>query len=274
MSREITKKGQRTLAWLLDFALVAVMAVLLGILTFHRISALLTDVPELGIRSAWELFSSRGQVLESAEGLGREMWDSALGYVQQAFAVLVVCTFVYQFATLALVGRTLGKAVVGLRVATVRPERSRRHAAAVRAAVTTVADVACFAVACCLLLAGQFSLSVLCWCLAVVLFWCNALPVALGPGRSAADLLAGTAVVGIQLPQAVTQKAARATQAASQAATQAADLGRATTQGGRKVWEGVRRAADSDVSRATADRGRAALNQARSRWDQRRFPQE
>jgi uncharacterized RDD family membrane protein YckC len=266
------------LAWLVDFALVLTVAVLLGVFTFDRIGLLLTDVPVLGIHGGWQLLTSRGQVPGSVEGLGLSVWHSAVLDVQEAFLALVLCTFAYQFGMLALTGRTLGKAVAGLRVTAVGPGRIGRRGRAVRAAVTTVADVACFAVACCLLAAGQISLSVLCWCLAVVLFWCNALSAVLGPGRSVADRLAGTVVVGVQLPQAVVQTAAQAAQATSQAAVQAAaqaaDFGRATAQGGRKAWEGVRQAADSDASRAAVDKGRAALDQARSRWAQRRRPKE
>ncbi|MET9757454.1 hypothetical protein ABZ016_00115 [Streptomyces sp. NPDC006372] len=68
-----------------------------------------------------------------------------------------------------------------------------------RAAVTTAADVAVYAVACVLLVEGQVVLSVLVWAVAVLLFLLNALPV-LSPGRrSLADRVAGTSVTGIGL---------------------------------------------------------------------------
>ncbi|MFJ2015833.1 hypothetical protein [Streptomyces nodosus] len=105
-------------------------------------------------------------------------------------------------AVLALTGCTLSKALTGLRVAPraplppgpgpARKEASRR--AALRAAVTTTADVAVYALACVLLVEGEFLLSTLVWAVAVVVFFLNALPVLLPGRRSLADRVAGTAV--------------------------------------------------------------------------------
>ncbi|MEU3935510.1 hypothetical protein AB0E85_26270 [Streptomyces sp. NPDC029044] len=96
--------------------------------------------------------------------------------------------------------RTIGKALTGLKVTANLPRRVR---AARRAAVTTAADIAVYAVACVLLVEGQVVLSVLVWGVAVVLFLTNALPV-LSPGRrSLADRVAGTAVTGIGVSRPV-----------------------------------------------------------------------
>ncbi|MGX5209287.1 RDD family protein [Streptomyces violaceus] len=192
-------KLRRAVAWFVDFALVVALASALAVLTFHRISALVTDVPELAARGGLDLLTSRGDMLEASQDLGLSLWNKSVLYVEQAFGLLVLTVFLYQWACLALAGRTVGKALVGLKVS---PRLGRR--AVRRAAVTTAADVAVYAVACVLLVEGQVVLSVLVWAVAVVLFLLNALPV-LSPGRrSLADRVAGTAVssVGFSTPVA------------------------------------------------------------------------
>ncbi|MFI5682502.1 RDD family protein [Streptomyces sp. NPDC051636] len=184
-------KLRRTLAWFIDFALVLAAASVLAVLTFHRISALVTDVPELATRGGFDLLTSRGDVLDASADLGLSLWDKAVLDVEEAFAALVLVTFLYQWSCLALLGRTVGKGLLGLQVT----PRLSRHAAR-RAAVTTAADVAVYAVACVLLIEGQFLLSILVWTLAVVLFLVNALPVLSPSRRSLADRLAGTSVSG------------------------------------------------------------------------------
>jgi uncharacterized RDD family membrane protein YckC len=193
-------KLRRATAWVVDFALVVALASALAVLTFHRVSALVTDVPELATRGGFDLLTSRGDVLDASQDLGLSLWNKSVLYVEQAFGLLVLTVFLYQWACLALAGRTLGKAVVGLKVT---PNLPRKVRAARRAAVTTAADVAVYAVACVLLVEGQVVLSVLVWAVAVVLFLLNALPV-LSPGRrSLADRVAGTAVTGIGLSRPV-----------------------------------------------------------------------
>ncbi|AZM62704.1 MULTISPECIES: RDD family protein [unclassified Streptomyces] len=187
-------KFRRVLAWFIDFALVVALASALAVLTFNRISALVTDVPELAARSGFDLLTSRGDVVDASENLGLSLWNKSVLYVEQAFGLLIVATFLYQWACLALAGRTIGKALTGLKITPRLPGR-----AAVRAAVTTATDVAVYAVACVLLVEGQIALSVLVWVIAVALFLFNALPV-LGPARrSLADRMAGTTVTGISL---------------------------------------------------------------------------
>ncbi|KOV98332.1 RDD domain-containing protein [Streptomyces sp. NRRL B-1140] len=193
-------KLRRALAWFVDFALVVALASALAVLTFHRVSALVTDVPELATRGGFDLLTSRGDVLDASQDLGLSLWDKSVLYVEQAFGLLVLTVFLYQWACLSLAGRTVGKALVGLKVTTDSPRRVR---AARRAAVTTAADVAVYAVACVLLVEGQVVLSVLVWAVAVVLFLLNALPV-LSPGRrSLADRCAGTSVTGIGIGRPV-----------------------------------------------------------------------
>ncbi|MET8243391.1 RDD family protein [Streptomyces sp. NPDC005202] len=187
-------KLRRAVAWFIDFALVVAAASALAVLTFHRMSALVTDVPELATRSGFDLITSRGDVISASEHLGLSLWDKAVLYVEEAFGLLTLVTFLYQWACLALVGRTLGQGLLGLKVTPSLPRR-----AALRAAVTTTADVAVYAVARVLLIEGQFLLSVLVWAVAVAVFFLNALPVLFPGRRSLADRLADTAVTGLGL---------------------------------------------------------------------------
>lgn len=59
-------KLRRITAWFIDFALVAAAAALLAVLTFHRITALVTDVPELATKGGLGLVTSRGDVIGAA----------------------------------------------------------------------------------------------------------------------------------------------------------------------------------------------------------------
>jgi len=189
-------KLRRATAWFIDFALVVAVATALAVFTFHRISALVTDVPELATRGGFDLLVSRGDVISASEHVGLSLWNKTVRYVEEAFGLLVLVTFLYQWASLALVGRTVGKGLLGLKVTPSRPRR-----AALRAAVTTTADIALYAVACVLLVEGEAVLSVLVWAVAVVVFFLNALPVLSPSRRSLADRLAGTEVTGFGIDQ-------------------------------------------------------------------------
>jgi hypothetical protein len=186
----------RLCAWALDFAVVVTVAVLLGWLTFERISAELTSVTALAGTGVWEVVTSDGDLVGAGRGVGESLWRSAVSAVWQAFAMLVVFTFAYHFVSLALMGRTPGQALTALCVERHgagggRPTRGR---AATRAAVVTLADVGWYALACCLLVGGAVGLSVLCWIVAVAFFALNAGLALVGPRRSLADWLAGTTV--------------------------------------------------------------------------------
>ncbi|WP_328596489.1 RDD family protein, partial [Streptomyces apricus] len=187
--------GRRVVAWAVDFALVLVAAYLLALLTFHRIAELLTDVPGLSALGGWELLGADGDARHRAGQLALSLWQQVVLLVVEAFVLLVMGTFVYHWAALALTGRTLGKKLLGLGVA---PRTGR--AAALRAAVTTVTDVGCFALACCLLVAGALVMAVAVWALAVALFWANALAALSPRGRTLADRIAGTCVVRVPPP--------------------------------------------------------------------------
>ncbi|WP_239590262.1 RDD family protein [Streptomyces aureoverticillatus] len=176
-------------AWLIDFALVVAAAWLLAVLTFNRIGTLITDVPELVTKGSWQFVKSGGDAQGATDDLVDSLWRDAVGYIQQGFLALVLVTFLYQWLTLNFTGRTLGKAVMGLRVTP-----NTRSRTALRAAVTTAADVAVYSLACCMLVQGWIFLSVICWIAAVALFTLNALPVFSRSSRSLADRVAGTSV--------------------------------------------------------------------------------
>ncbi|MPY62771.1 hypothetical protein FNH08_38175 [Streptomyces spongiae] len=201
------------MAWFIDFGLVVALASALATLTFQRIAALVTDVPELATKSGFDLLSSRGDVVDASEDLGGSLWNEAVLYVEQAFGLLVMATFLYQWACLALAGRTVGKGLLGMKVTPARPGRT-----ALRAAVTTTADVAVYAAACVLLIEGQFVLSVLVWAVAVVLFLLNALPVFSPSRRSLADRVAGTTITCLGLSTLAATPPARTSSVSSSAA--------------------------------------------------------
>ncbi|MFD8203372.1 RDD family protein [Streptomyces sp. NPDC059701] len=266
--------SRRIMAWLIDFALVVAVAVLLASFTFHRISALMTDTTELVGSSAWEVLTSGGQPLDVPEQVWDDIWGSAVSAVQQAFVALVLITFAYHFTALVLTNRTVGKLLLGLRVSPTQPGVLGPRRAAIRAGVTTLADVGCFAVACFVLISGSFALSVLCWMVAVAVFWANGVPALRGRRLSLADRLAGTTVGNITLPQPDWG-------AARQGVRQTMDLGRTRVRGGRAAWENavqsaqdsrqriaghetVRRVVDSELHRAAADKGRAAFDRAKA----------
>ncbi|MFI9461686.1 RDD family protein [Streptomyces xiamenensis] len=209
-------RTRRLLAWLLDFTVILAVAALLGWLTFNRISAKLTGVPGLVGVSAWQLATSGGDLVGAGQGVGTSLWRSSVRAVWQGFAGLVLFAFAYRFASLALMGRTPGQALLGLRVVNRRDgQRPARSAAAGRAAAGSLVDVGWYALACCLLVGGAIGLSVLCWILAVAVFLLHALLTLAGSRRSLADRPSGTVVtsafrlqpVWTRLPDALRRRA-------------------------------------------------------------------
>ncbi|GAB2907693.1 hypothetical protein GCM10022245_49120 [Streptomyces mayteni] len=188
-------RTRRICAWLVDYAVVVLVAVQLAVFTFHRISAQLTDATGLAGTTAWEVVTSDGDLVGAGRDVGESVWWSAVAAVWQAFAALVVLTFVYHFVSLALAGRTPGQALLALSVVPRGGEgRPGPRRSAVRAAVVTAADVGWYALACCLLVGGAGTLSVLCWTVAVLCFALNAWLALAGSRRSLADRLSGTTV--------------------------------------------------------------------------------
>ncbi|XVQ08408.1 RDD family protein [Spirillospora sp. CA-255316] len=214
--------GRRTAAWGIDFALVVVLAVALGSWTWTRTTELITNVPALAQESAWQVLTSRGDVKGASVDFGLSLWNTATSYVVQAFAALVLIVFVYHFAALAWKGRTVGKLVLDLRVQPHRRARLGKGQALLRAGAATLTDIGLYALACCLLLEGLFVLSVLCWAIAVAVFWANALPLLFPGRRTLHDRMAGTHVARAHLYRAAAAQAVHGGQRAVQGARQGA----------------------------------------------------
>ncbi len=119
------------------------------------------------------------------------LWDTSVLCVQQAFGLLDVTPFLYRWACRALAGRTVRKGLTGLWIT---PRVSGR--AALRAAVSTAADVAVYAVARVLPVEGEVLLSMLVWAVAVALLLVNALSVPGPARRPLADRVAATSATG------------------------------------------------------------------------------
>lgn len=209
---------RRLAAWTIDVLVVAALVGLVGTVTYHRLA---DYVASLGTRLAavgvWDLLISRGDLTGIAATTARSAWDGAVSIVIQGFIALVVLQWLYQFAALVWTGRTLGKAVLGLRVHAASGDRrvglSRSWR---RATVTTVCESGVYSLACVLLLTGRFFVSFLCWLAAVALLAANGLTMLAGRRRrSLADLLGGTVVERGALLRTAAQAARQGVQAAS-----------------------------------------------------------
>ncbi|PXX58749.1 putative RDD family membrane protein YckC [Nocardia tenerifensis] len=171
------------------------MAALLASVTHYRIADYLSDWPGLAQSGGWDLFRANGDWGGAGKAFGRDVFGEILLLIGEAFVVLVLSVFAYQFAALAWKGRTLGKFLLDIRVHSLTDSRGRlsRWQAARRAAASTVVDVGLYSAACVALLAGKFVLSLVLWVAAVSALVLNAVPLA--GGRTAIDRLAGTTVV-------------------------------------------------------------------------------
>lgn len=196
--RPVAAVGRRAIAWCVDFGLMTAVAGGLGAVTYQRILSPLSGVKASS--GVWAAVSSGGDIAGVAADSGSALWWIIVGLVIQAFAALVLVQLVYQAVALSWTGRTLGKVLVDIRVVPAVPVPGPvpgglpRGRAFRRAVVTTLTDTGLFAVACCLLVIGEFALFVACWLVAVVAFWVNALP-AVARRRTLADVVAGTTVV-------------------------------------------------------------------------------
>lgn len=187
--------GRQVAGWAVDFAILLGVAAVLVWVTHYRIADYLTSVPDLAQTGVWEVLGAHGDWGGAGKAFGRDVLDQVLLDATEAFAALVVIAVAYRCASLAWRGRTVGQALLDLRVGpAAEPERAlgiRRST--VRAVVSTAIDVGLYSVACIALLTGEFVLSFGVWLLAVVVLIGNA--ALLAGGRSLADRVAGTIVV-------------------------------------------------------------------------------
>jgi RDD family len=209
---------RRFAAWALDGAVVAGLFLLIGGFSYARIAdRLRTEGTQMLTLGPWDVISSRGDVAGLARGTAEDVWGGTVSIAVQGFALLVLAQLTYQFTALAWRGRTLGKAVTGVRVRP-RPERAagaarlRKGQALRRAAVTTVSESGLYSLACVLLLLGEFFFAFACWLLAVVAFAANALPMLAGRGRrTLSDRMGGTVVVRTHVLRDAVRAARKAT---------------------------------------------------------------
>jgi uncharacterized RDD family membrane protein YckC len=202
--------SRRFAAWAVDFSIITAVAVLIGYLTFHRITDMVAhDLPKYGIG---KLFSAHGDVAGAATDIGRDAWREAVSYVQQGFVALVFIQFLYQFLCLASNGRTAGKALVGIQVRPLSGAPSPSglqppaviagigmSAATLRAAITTVAETGLYALACVVLVSGHLTTAVLLWLIAVAGLIANGLPILTNPDhRSLGDRVSGTFLAHVE----------------------------------------------------------------------------
>ncbi|MEU9844935.1 RDD family protein, partial [Actinomadura sp. NPDC048032] len=180
-------RGRRLAAWSIDTALLACAAALLGTMTWGRLNGLLGDgLWGDALSAAGGLLLSGGDVRQAAENFGTSLWNTAVSAVEQALLLLILIEFLHQFAGQAFAGRTVGKAVLDLRVENARSAKSR---ALRRSLVTTAGGTGLYCTAWILLLHGLFFLSLVTWLVAVAVFLANSAPTLVGKARTgAADI--------------------------------------------------------------------------------------
>ncbi|MGH3736751.1 MAG: RDD family protein [Micromonosporaceae bacterium] len=251
---------RRLLAWGADFGVLVLVATLLGGVTYQRITGLISGSVALAGSDVWDLLFSGGDIGGVAAEAGTALWRSAVNKVIQGFAALVVVAFLYQTVALAWTGRTVGKLLTDLRVSAPGRERGIGTGRAMRrAAITAVADVGVFAVACILLLRGWWLAAVLCWVAAVVVFWVQVLPILGASRRTLADRVAGTEVVTGGVYQAVLDHAGRSGEYASQGLAYGREL---ASEGRERLAEGGQRLAEAARAAAAHEQVKRAQEQA------------
>lgn len=246
---------RRLTAWGVDTLLLWGAAVLLALMTWGRLHGqLVDDLPSKALGAAGGLLLSGGDVGKAATDVGTGLWDTFVSDVVQALVLLVAIQLLYQFATHAWLGRTLGKATMDLRVRTVAgDDRGPGMARAFRRAlITTAGGTGLYCLAWILLLEGLFLLALATWMLAVAVFAATSLPALFGGRRrTLADLLAGTTVVRARTYERV---AATARQGAALAWDGAQAAGQAARDTAR---EQAARLAQADHVRRALDSERA-----------------
>ena len=225
---------RRLAAWGIDTALLWGAAVLLAMLTWARLHGyVVDDLPRKALSATGGLLLSGGDVEKAATDFGTDVWATFVGDIEQALVLLVAIQVLYQFATHAWLGRTLGKAVMDIRVRAaddgdaVKAGKARAFR---RALVTTAGGAGLYCLAWILLLESLFVLALATWMLSVGVFAADSLPALFGGRRrTLADLLAGTAVVRARTYE-------RAVAAARQGAERAWD---GAQTAGQVAWDGA-----------------------------------
>ncbi len=261
--------GRRRLAaWLVDFGVVVVAAIMVISVTHARLAELLTTWPEYAQLGVTGLFSWRGDALDTGTAVGLQAWTDARQLAFEGLAALVAIVLIYQFGSLTLRRRTLGQLVLDLRVSSSGSTGLGTGSAAVRAVVRTVLDIGIYACACGALLAGAPIVAFVLWLVAVFALILD-LVVLTRPGRrSLADRLSGTVVhrAGLyrqtwEVARAPVEQGRQAAQTGITAVHTAVDATRL----------GAARFAESESVRQAREAARGSVNRAwRAARDRRR----
>lgn len=257
-------RGRRLLAWSIDSGLLVVVAVLLGGMTWGRLHAYVAqDLPSKALSATGALLLSGGNVEKAATEFGTGVWDTFVSNIEQALLLLVLAELLHQAVGLALGGRTIGKAVMDLRVRYAGGEDKAGTARSVkRALVTTASGTGLYALAWVLLLEGLYFFAVLLWLVAVAAFLSNSVPALVGSRRRTfADLAAGTVV---ERARSYERAAAAARQGAARAWDGAQNAGQIARENATRVVqaERVQQAMESDRARRVQELGRRAGRQS------------
>jgi len=185
--------GRRASAWAIDFGISLVVFGTLAYLSYLHIRR---AIPHLAIHAVQDIIVSRGDVI----GAAMNAWDEVVSYLYQVLLIFVVIQFGHQFAGLVWKGRTVGKAVLGIRVLPQSMVQARSlptpGQAARRAAVTTFTESGLYALSLALLLSGAGPMAILVWLASIFAIAANGLTALMAPQhQSLSDRLAGTLVI-------------------------------------------------------------------------------
>ncbi|GAA2626201.1 RDD family protein [Actinomadura fulvescens] len=258
-------RGRRLLAWSVDTAALVVVAVLLGSMTWGRLQAYVAeDLPSKAWSAGATLLLSGGNVEKAATEFGAGVWGTFVGNIEQALLLLVLAELLHQAVGLALGGRTIGKAVMDLRVRHADREDAKPGVSRSvrRALATTASGTGLYALAWILLLEGLYFFAVLLWLVAVAAFLANSVPALVGSQRRTfADLAAGTVVVPAHSYERAVAAARQGAVRAWDGAQNAGQIARENAARGAQA-ERVQQALESDRARRLQELGRRAGRQS------------
>ena len=257
-------RARRLGAWGVDAALLLTVAVLLGMMTWGRLNNIVDGVWGQVLGATGGLLLSGGDVRRAAADFGMSIWRDVVTAITQALLLLVLIELLYRFAAERFAGRTLGKLVVDLRVASTGTARRRVF---LRALVTTAGGTGLYAAAWILLLHGQFLFALLTWLAAVAVLLANGLPALAGARRRTLADRAGRTIV---VPVGAYRRAAEtAAQGAGAAWTGAQQAGRAVRDNAARIAQDdrMRRALESERARQIQDLGRQSAAKVRDAMD-------
>jgi RDD family protein len=196
--------SRRALAWLIDYGLLTLVGVALIAVA---LDILMQNLPgylgRVAVTAGWwelvTLLTQHGFDSGSLTSAASDGWLDFVTPLLVAFAAVPLLQFVYQLMLLAWRGKTIGKAIVDIRVAPARPPARagapRGGRAGCRALATTVVDSGLGCLALILLATGEFMVGLLVGVAALVAFCLN-IVMAVGPRRrTLVDRLAGTVVI-------------------------------------------------------------------------------